>query len=385
MSLYTTPLQFGYFFSLLMWILFIIRGYREQRLSDKLLGWIMFILATELQDYTFGFAGINILWNELNGFPRGLQLLFGPVVYFYFRAQVNRQFHFEKGHLWHFLPYTFAFFYELIPFLQGPEAVESLRSSTHFMVLGYANRILMLASFIYYLSRCMIIYKRYRKWSLNQFSNTELINFNWFRNFLYAMIFWLLFREIMNIFDMIMDLDFYQDWWWNLALVVVVVYIGLAGYEQSQPAKINFQNTSPLGEEKLDPKLSEPATSTGDPTEVDEEKSAIANKLRKLMEEDKLYIQADLSLHELAQHLKVNTVQLSATINQAFNQNFNDFVNSLRIEEFIRLYREDVNKRFTLLSIALDSGFNSKATFNRAFKKIKGASPKEYLDAPNSI
>ena len=92
MSFYTTPLQFGYFFSLLIWLLLLIRGYREQRLSDRMLGWIMFILAMELQDYTFGFAGINFLWSELNGFPRSVSLLFGPMVYFYFLAQTNRSF-----------------------------------------------------------------------------------------------------------------------------------------------------------------------------------------------------------------------------------------------------------------------------------------------------
>ena len=143
MSLYTTPLQFGYFFSLIMWLLFLIRGYREQRLSDKLLGWIMFILATELQDYTFGFAGINILWNELNGFPRGLQLLFGPVVYFYFRAQVNRNFRLQRKHLLDFLPYTIAFLYEFVFFVQGPDAVAYLQSSTHFEVLSYVNALVL--------------------------------------------------------------------------------------------------------------------------------------------------------------------------------------------------------------------------------------------------
>ncbi len=379
MSLYTTPLQIGYFFSLLMWVLFIVRGYREQRLSDKLLGWIMFILATELQDYTFGFAGINVLWNELNGFPRGLQLLFGPVVYFYFRAQVNRSFTFNRSHLWHFLPYAFAFLYELIPFLRGPEAVEQLRASTHFMVLSNANRILMIASYSYYLSRCMIIYKKYRRWSLDQFSNSDLINFTWFRNFIYAMIFWLLFREVMNIFDLLMNLEFYQDWWWNLALVVVALYIGLAGYEQKQPSRIDFELSDHYaGSETNKRENEEKPESTKQ--ELDVEKMAIAKKLEQLMDEDKLYIQTDLNLRDLAKHLKVNSVLLSATINQAFSQNFNDFINSLRIEEFIRLYQQDVEKRFTLLSIALDSGFNSKATFNRAFKKIKGCSPKEFFD-----
>jgi len=366
MSLYTTPLQLGYFFSLLMWILFLIRGFKEQRLSDKFLGWIMFILAMELQDYTFGFAGINVLWNELNGFPRGVSLLFGPVVYFYFRSQVNRSFRLEKQHLWHFLPYTLAFLYEFIFFIQGTEAVAYLQSSTHYLVLGYFELLLRITSFIYYLSRCMIIYKKYRTWSLNQFSNTELISFNWFRNFIYAMIFWLIFREVMNIIDSILDLEFYQDWWWNLALVAVSYYIGLAGYSQNQPAKIDFE-----AQRKQDsPEVSD---------ELEEEKGTIAKKLKVLMEEDRLYIQPDLNLQDLAQHLKINAGLLSSTINQVFGKNFNEYINTYRIEEFVRLYSEDIDRRFTLLSIALDSGFNSKATFNRAFKKIKGVSPKEFL------
>jgi len=375
MSLYTTPLQVGYFFSLLMWIIFLIRGFREQRLSDKLLGWIMFVLALELQDYTFGFAGINILWNELNGFPREVKLLFGPVVYFYFRAQVNREFKLQKNHLWHFFPYAFAFLYQLTAFVQGAEAVQDFQSSTHFLVMSYVNRVVVIASFVFYLSRCIAIYKRYRRWSLDQFSNTELISFTWFRNFIYTMIFWLSFQQIMNVIDFFLDLAFYQDWWWNLALVAVTLYIGLAGYEQKQPAKIHFETSETVATPEV-------MSSKGkaDKSSIDDEKSAIAQRLKKLMEEDKLYIQPDLNLQELAQHLKVNAVQLSSTINQVFNQNFNDYVNSLRIEEFIRRYQEDTHNRYTLLSIAFDSGFNSKATFNRAFKKIKGSSPKEYLE-----
>jgi len=375
MSFYTTPLQIGYFFSLLMWMLFLIRGFREQRLSDKLLGWIMFVLAMELQDYTFGFAGINILWSELNGFPREVKLLFGPIVYFYFRAQVNREFRLQKKHLWHFVPYAFAFFYQLTAFVQGPETVQTFQSSTHFLVMSYVNRVVVIASFVFYLSRCTAIYKRYRRWSLDQFSNTELISFTWFRNFIYTMIFWLSFQQIMNVVDFFLDLAFYQDWWWNLALVAVTLYIGLAGYEQKQPAKIHFETS----EAELTPAI-EPQKESTNESSIDDEKSAIAQRLKKLMEDDKLYIQPDLNLLELAQHLKVNAVQLSSTINQVFSQNFNDYVNSLRIEEFIRRYQEDVHRRYTLLSIAFDSGFNSKATFNRAFKKIKGSSPKEYLE-----
>ena len=374
MSLYTTPLQIGYFFSLLMWILLLVRGYREQRLSDRLLGWIMFILAMELQDYTFGFAGINVLWNELNGFPRGVSLLFGPIVYFYFRAQVNRSFKLQKKDLWHFVPYALYFIYEISAFVQGPEAVQSRQESDYNLVMGYVFRFTLWASYIYYLAKCLVIYKKYRAWSIHQFSNIELINFNWFRDFIYAMIFWLLFREVMNILDAFLDLDFYQDWWWNLALVAVAFYIGLAGFAQRQPVKIHFEMDA---RENLPDPASTPKPI--EPEETDAVRSEIATRLAALMEKDRLYLQPDLNLQELAQHLQTSTAQVSSTINQVFKQNFNDYVNSLRIEEFIRLYREH-SEKYTLLSLAYDSGFNSKATFNRAFKKIKGSSPKEYLN-----
>lgn len=368
MSLYTTPLQFGYFFSLLLWIIFMVRGVRAARLSDKLLGWIMFILAMELQDYTFGFAGINVLWNELNGFPRGVSLLFGPLVYFYFRAQTHTQFRLQKHHLWHFLPYTLAFLYEFSAFIQGPEAVQIQQASTLTLVLSYANRILMIASYTYYLSRCMIIYKAYRDWCLHEFSNADVISFRWFRNFIYAMIFWLLFREVMNILDAIFNLAFYQDWWWNLALVAVTFYIGLTGYAQNQPANIQFDIAA-------EPSLSHPE----DLEKNNDDLQKIAKQLTRLMEEERLFIQPDLTLQGLAQQLQVNPHQLSAAINQIFAKNFNEYVNTYRIEAFIQLHTTDHAKKFTLLSMALDSGFNSKATFNRAFKKLKGVTPQVYL------
>ncbi len=327
----------------------------------------------ELQDYTFGFAGINILWNELNGFPRGVTLLFGPIVYFYFRAQVNRNFRITKKQFWHFVPYAIYFIYEISGFVQGPEVVQRISESTYDLILSYLLRITIWASYIYYFSKCLIIYQKYRKWSIHQFSNTELINFVWFRNFLFAMIFWLMCREIMNTLDSFLNLDFYQDWWWNLALVAVAFYIGLAGFVQKQPTKIHFELAVNSANKNAESESRYP--------ENNEIKSSVATKLTTLMREDRLYLQPDLNLQELAQHLQINAVQLSSTINQAFGQNFNDYINGLRVEEFIRLCNQDQSRKYTLLSIAYDAGFNSKATFNRAFKKVKGSSPKEYFQS----
>ncbi|MGB0431945.1 MAG: helix-turn-helix domain-containing protein [Bacteroidia bacterium] len=378
MSLYTTPLQFGYFFSLILWVVLIIRGIQNQRLSDKILGWIMFLLAMEMQDYTFGFAGINILWNELNGFPRGVALLFGPLVFLYFKAQINRSFTITKKELVHFIPFSTAFLYEFVFFIQGPKSVDWLQTSALHEAMGYLNLVVMYASYILYFYKCLVIYKEYRMWSENQFSDTEIIGFSWFRNFVYAMIFWIAFRGLMNIIDAFANLDFYQDWWWNLALVAVSIYIGLAGISQKQPIKIGF--IEPIAPNQNNNTENEPATlTTVQNLEANIEHQRVSKKLKEIMLNQKLYLQPDLSLAELARQLKVSTSILSASINSIIKMNFNDYINALRVDEFIRLYEKDKSNQYTLISLAIDSGFNSKATFNRAFKKLKGTSPKAYF------
>lgn len=335
----------------------------------------MLLLAMEMQDYTLGFAGINVLWNELNGFPRGVALLVGPMSYFYFRGQVNRNFRLRKKHLIHFAPYLFFFLNGIFFFAQGKEAVELHQASVYHEVLMHIFSVLMLASYIFYFTKCLSIYRGYRKWTMHQFSNTDLIAFSWFRNFVFAMIFWIACRQVTNILDAIYLWDFYQDWWWNLALVAVSFYIGLSGYAQKQTDRIYFDPSSSKPEDVEETK---PVERQKEIT-LEAERTALTNKLQDIMDREKLYLQPDLTLQELARRLKTNTSLLSSTVNRQFEKNFNDYINALRIDEFISLHKADRSGQYTLVSLAMDSGFNSKATFQRAFKKHKGSTPKEYL------
>lgn len=364
MTIYTTPLQFGYFFSLVMAIIFWVRGKKEERLSDSILGWVMLFLALELQDYTFGFAGINYLWDEMNGFPRGVALLFGPAVYFYFKSQTNRSFRLKKKDAIHLLPWLVYFIVQIVPFIRGKEAVAAFQSSTLLYYLDILNYVSRLASYGLYFYLSLRIYRQYRVWSTHQFSDLEIISFRWFRNLLYFMIVWIVLREIIGIIDGQLDLSFYQDWWWNLPLVVTSFYVGIQGYAQRQPQEIAFVQS--------------------DEGEVSSKKNKVdkglAQKIEDIMKKDRLYLQAELSLSELSKHLKVNTRELSFCINGSFGMNFNDYVNHKRIEAFEEKVQQGQDEHYTLLSLAYDSGFNSKATFNRAFKKLKGSSPKTYIE-----
>lgn len=376
MTLRTTPLQFGYFLALSLAVLLWLRGRREERLSDTMLGWIMFLLAQEIQDYTFGFAGINFLWDQLNGFPRGIALLFGPAVYFYLKSQVNRQFKFTRKHLIHLIPWAFFFIIGLSIFVQGKYAVQAFQESVWHDYQGNLHLVVMFISYNYYYYKSIKLYQAYRKWAVSQFSDIEIISFTWFRNLVYFMIAGLVFKLTMNVIDYIYDLPFYQDWWWNLGTVVVIFYVGIWGYSQPQPNQINFETS---GDETLTEKFEPKSFEVIKSTSFDDDERLKA-KIKKTMEEHRAYLDANLTLSELAKRLKTNSSALSSVINQHLGKNFNDFVNEYRVEAFKENVAKVDNQNYTLLAVALDCGFNSKATFNRAFKKFTGISPREYVN-----
>ncbi|MFQ5636669.1 MAG: helix-turn-helix domain-containing protein [bacterium] len=101
-------------------------------------------------------------------------------------------------------------------------------------------------------------------------------------------------------------------------------------------------------------------------------------KLIHLMEGQKPYLNPSLSLSDLANKISIPHRQLSQVINESFNQNFYDFVNTYRITECKRLLNHCSDEKKTIIEIAFEVGFNSKSTFNKAFKKHTGLTPKEY-------
>lgn len=364
MTLQTTALQFGYLLAWLFSILLIIRGVRNERLSDKLLAFVMFLLAQEIQDYTFGFAGINFLWEDLNGFPRYTDLLLGPATYFYIQSQINQKFRFMPPHARHLIPWATYFIIYLLIFVQGKHAVQNFQTTHFSIVLDWVLHIAVILSYSYYFYLSLEIYHKFRQWVETQFADTEKVNFVWFRNFIYIMIVGQIFKWIWLGLDTLMSLNFSEEWWWNLALVFIICYVGIQGYAQVQPNTLIFRDS----EEK-----------NGKSFEFKEhELLGWKNKLLKLMEEDKIYLDPELSLSRLAMILKTNTTLLSALINSQFNKNFNDFINEYRINEYQKRIKMPHNQHLSNFGVALDSGFNSKATFNRAFKKLNGVSPKEF-------
>ena len=100
-------------------------------------------------------------------------------------------------------------------------------------------------------------------------------------------------------------------------------------------------------------------------------------KLLRLMEEEQPWLEPELTLTELANRLRTHPALLSKVINAGCGQNFNDFVNAYRVQEARRKLADARFAHYSLVGVALESGFNSKSTFNRVFRKVTGQAPSE--------
>ena len=110
-----------------------------------------------------------------------------------------------------------------------------------------------------------------------------------------------------------------------------------------------------------------------------EKASEIREQIEKLMGENKLFLDENISLPMLAEKLHMHPNYISQIINEKFQKNFYDFINSYRIEEFKRIVAIEKNRNKTFFALALDCGFNSKASFNSSFKKLTGTTPSDYV------
>jgi AraC-like DNA-binding protein len=131
-------------------------------------------------------------------------------------------------------------------------------------------------------------------------------------------------------------------------------------------------------------------SSSGESSNVDPEKyktsglrsedaKAFLPILLEYMESKKPFLNNRLTISELAGQLEIPTNHLSQIINEQVGKNFFEFVNQYRVEEVKQRILENHERKFTLLAIAFDSGFNSKSSFNSIFKKQTGLTPKEYM------
>ncbi len=320
------------------------------------------------------------------GFP--LPLAQGPFLYLYTRQQTTST-HFRKILLLHFLPVflSYLMFMKFYLMTSSQQAEIFNQKGKGYELQMMINVYAIYLSGIIYVTLSLMRLLRYRKNIVNQFSNTEKINFNW----LLYLIIWIALIWIVILFVQEDKLIFG-------AAALFVIWLGYFGIKQVQVfsqhtnrySVTDYKKSNEKNQEAISAQTINAADDFTDEINTDDTKyqksslneelsSAIHERLKKMMTEEKVYKNPDLTLNDLANSLDVHPNHLSQVINSKEKRNFYDLINEKRVEEFCDQVKKGINKQYTLLAIAFECGFNSKASFNRNFKKYTGLSPSDYL------
>ncbi|SHH52387.1 helix-turn-helix domain-containing protein [Winogradskyella jejuensis] len=357
------------------------RYFKKRNLSDLFLGCILLLTSYSQTCYTLGFMGWYDAFRttKINYFLINIGIALAPLIYLYVKSVTTSNFKFKKNYWWHFalaiafVVYRFSIYtYDALQpgFSDTQNGVLKISLDEEYIlsIMSYIEPPFMLL----YLAFTFQLFYSYRKKIMQYFSNTYKLELNWILTFLILFSTLFLYGTVQDIIgSRFMELGYQERWWLNFLAALVTLFVGIKGY---------FTDTTKLN--KLDFSFS-PKT-IGIPEERDniEHKSVSENDIATvnyLMVEQKAYLNPELNLSDLAKMANMTRGQLSETINSGYNKNFNDFVNGYRVEAFKTMLKENKQQQLSLLGIAQECGFNSKATFNRVFKKLTSFSPTEYL------
>lgn len=379
-NLYSTSLLLLTSQGLLFGFLLLRRFKKERKPSDLLLSIVLIITCYHQTVYTIGFMDWYDTYptTKVNYYLVDLSLVLAPLIYYYIRSVVLPAFQLRNIRYWHFFPMLIYFFIKAFILIVDSYQPDFDEVQNGELVINYEWKFIDPIAFLFktlqmllYLAFSFQLLYAFREKIKHYFANTYKLELSWLQNFLIAYSFLYLFNSLQEVVnEVIVDLHWTQEWWYYLVSGFTIIYVGICGYfiRLAELQNVDFRTFE---------------TPKPNKRSINDTKDDTIENRRTLLEtfmyNNKPYLDAELSLISLAGKMEISREELSDTINQGFNSRFNDFINKYRINETKRLIFEGKHKTHSLLGLAFEAGFNSKATFNRAFKKAENQSPSEYL------
>lgn len=380
------------------------KAYQQDRPSDNWLGLLLLMGILYICPWMLGYAGWY--WGteclECRNFmfyvPMNHTLLMGPVIFMYIRSLLNPSFTFRKLDRWHFVPGIAYIIWTIIV-----AVTDRLILKRYYLMDGQNDpdfdswyQAIGFFSLLIYLVLSLRYYLLYRAFIVQELSFADTLQFKWVRNFLIACFIYFFSTIFLDILRLVgVNIGYQDTWWYYLLFAFIFYYIAITGYAHSIEKKKKFEldflryqmpfligGGSGPQESQIEDAAFEVMPDAATPAVEGSSESFIPpewiKKVTQAMVGEKMYRNPELTLTDLANHLGTNPSLLSKIINRSFGKNFNDYVNQYRVLEVKENLANPNNAHLTIMSLAYDAGFNSKATFNRAFKKFTGDNPKRY-------
>ncbi len=343
-------------------------------LPNILLAFLLFDFSIGLLGTTLGTSGYYERWPHLIRIGEPVVFMYGPLLYLYVRALVGKKW--RTTDYLHFLPFVITVAL-LIPFFlkTGAEKiafVDQYFKQQTLVAEAFGMVSIRQVHLLVYIFLSFTLLRQYERSLRDRFANVERLSLSWLNKLLWGfaiivgvtiVTYALLLTGKISLLD--------SNIIASVMAAIVIYAIGFLGFRQARE-RLRWE----LQGQEL-PKVA-PVEAPKVLPFPDAAAAQHLQQLEQLMEEEKVFTESDLSLNTLAQYLDIQPYQLSQLLNRSLQQSFFDYINHYRIEEVKRQLRDPQSQRFTILSVALDAGFNSKSSFNETFKKYTGMTPSAY-------
>jgi len=342
--------------------------------ANRLMAAWLFLICIEMI-----FALINSMVIEMYSFPF-ITFTYGPLLYLYTKFMTSPDKKFNWLSLLHFIPFV-VFFTVSVVFRSEP-LVRDLRSffkPDRFISLRIIYSISFFLSITIYSVLSFIEINRHQKNLKNLVSFTSRkITLNWLKILaisFYVAYFILFILGGLNMIGNIIPFDPY----FVIFGFIAVFSMAYSFYGIKQPL-IFGEVVRP--EDNNEKKETEKYTKSG-LKDVQAEK--FLDTLLNYMETNKPFLDNDLTINDLSVKTGISRHHITQVLNEKYKRNFFTFINEYRVKEVMERFSDPKFNNYTILAIALDSGFNSKTTFNSFFKSQTGLTPSEYREKMTGI
>ncbi|WP_179333769.1 helix-turn-helix domain-containing protein [Winogradskyella costae] len=327
-------------------------------------------------------GGIAIL------FGHGVGYLLGPSFLYLVKSLVFSKEKILRPYLKSLIPFAIVFVFCNVPLFIAMTTDYFDSYHNLYITLEIPFNILENIFIIFYIFKTLKFLNRLKISIQENYANLSSQNLQWYKHFIIGFLVIVIIDSLLSVYEFFFTVDL-----WNIGTVIafmlffLYLYLGYKGLYQAQiliPSFLLDQLDESQTSSK-NPILDTDATTEKEKTIVrqldslkPQEIENLKQKLHILLTEDKVYLNEDLNLTQLSEYMDISNKKLSELLNHHLSTNFYDLINEYRINAIKERFENGDAEKYTIISIAYDAGFKSKASFYRIFKQKEGISPSNY-------
>ena len=359
-------------FIALMLSCFLVKVKTEQKVGNRLFATFLVLTAIDIS------VNLGYLFKiPVNAriFISSIFFLQLPTFYLYVLSVCYYDFKLKTGHLIHIIPFLIANILLLPRFylVDLPSKISFLEKSSSMLEIQ-VNHTFIHIQIVSYLVAVFVLLRKAKRVYLENYAGASIKSLNWLFDFTAALAVFYFIAFLKNVFKFTNYPNISE--WLKTGLYVFELVIKSWYLFKALNHPDLFRNIDSklklvkdiISEEKQ----SEPKA--GNETEL----NATLVKLKRYMAEEKPFLNPSLTIQDVSRDIQIPTRELSLLINHTLQQHFFDFINAYRIENAMTILDDTAMNKVTILEILYQVGFNSKSSFNTAFKKHTGLTPTEY-------